>query len=196
MRLRTAFGAVVLQVWRGKNPAEGKWGIPIRERWGLSAHQQLSPALQDKLAYFATVTGSYAAAAALAAKVGYGVEDSTVQALVQRVGARAEEQTQARLKTLPPEQTALRGPTPLGVLMIDGYLVRHRGPGWGLKTTRKSRVEWHEEKVGVFYRHEQNVAQDRLKQARPVVAAGVVDTRRPATADVHDIVVPCSGHEP
>jgi hypothetical protein len=183
-------------VWRGKNPAEGKWGIPIRERWGLSAHQQLSPALQDKLAYFATVTGSYAAAAALAAKVGYGVEDSTVQALVQRVGARAEEQTQARLKTLPPEQTALRGPTPLGVLMIDGYLVRHRGPGWGLKTTRKSRVEWHEEKVGVFYRHEQNVAQDRLKQARPVVAAGVVDTRRPATADVHDIVVPCSGHEP
>jgi hypothetical protein len=42
--------------------------------------------------------------------------------------------------------------------MIDGYLVRHRGPGWGLKATRKSRVEWHEEKVGVFYRHEQNGA--------------------------------------
>jgi len=48
----------------------------------LSPHQQLSPALEDKLAYFATVTGSYAAAAKLSAKVGCPVEDSTIQVLV------------------------------------------------------------------------------------------------------------------
>src|SRR5205814_6157574 len=29
------------------------------------------------------------------------------------------------------------------------------GPGWGKEKTQKPRVEWHEMKMGVFYRHEQ-----------------------------------------
>ena len=32
MHLRTAFGLVGLKVWRGKDPADGHWGCPIRER--------------------------------------------------------------------------------------------------------------------------------------------------------------------
>ena len=156
MHLRTTFGVVVLNVWRGKNPADGTWAIPMRQRWGLSPHQQLSPALEDKLGYFATVTGSYEAAARLARKVGVAVEDSTVHALVQRLGTRAHEQTQERLQTVPKEKTPTRAPSPPGVLMIDGFQVRHRGEGWGKKKTPKARVEWHEQKVGVFYRHEQN----------------------------------------
>lgn len=155
MHLRTAFGRVALAVWRGKNPADQSWAIPIRQHWGLSAHQQLSPALEDKLAYFATVTGSYAAAARLAAKVGCPVDESTVQALVQRLGARALRQTQTRLARPPAEKEPARAPSPLAVLMIDGFQVRHRGPGWGKKKTKKPRVEWHETKVGVYYRHEQ-----------------------------------------
>lgn len=157
MRLRTAFGLVVLRVWRGKNPADGSWGIPIRQRWGLSAHQQLSPALEDKLAYFASVTGSYASAAQLAAKVGMPVAEATVRALVQRLGARAEGQIQARLHTVPKEKAPERAPSALGVLMLDGFLVRQRGAGWGKKKTKQARVEWHEQKTGVFYRHEQSV---------------------------------------
>ncbi len=155
MHLRTAFGPVALSVWHGENPAEGRWGCPIRERWGLTPHQQLSPALEDKLAYFATVTGSYAAAAQLAAKVGCPVEDSTIQILVQRLGAKAEARTQARLEQTPVEKSPVRAPTPLAVLMIDGFQVRFRGPGWGKKKTGQPRVEWHESKRGVFYRHEQ-----------------------------------------
>lgn len=69
MQLRTAFGTVNLRVWRGKNPADGTWGIPIRKLWGLAPHQQLSPALEDKLAYFATVAGTYESAARLARKL-------------------------------------------------------------------------------------------------------------------------------
>ena len=161
MHLRTAFGLVALTVWHGKNPAEGRWGCPIRERWGLSPHQQLSPALEDKLAYFATVTGSYEAAAKLAAKVGCPVEDSTICELVQRLGAKAEAQTQARLETTPEEQHPARAPTPLAVLMVDGFQVRFRGPGWGKKKTPQPRVEWHEEKLGVFYRQEQAVPGER-----------------------------------
>jgi len=79
MQRRTSFGPVVLRVWRGKNPADGHWAIPMRQRWGLTAHQQLSPALEDKLAYFATVTGTYEMAAQLARKVGVPIEDSTVR---------------------------------------------------------------------------------------------------------------------
>jgi Uncharacterised protein family (UPF0236) len=156
MPLRTSFGTVGLKVWRGKNPGDGRWGIPIRQRWGLSPHQRLSPALQDKLAYFATVAGTYESAAALAGKVGIPIEDSTVRQLVQRLGARAEEQTQKRLQTEPAQRHPQRGASPLALIMIDGYQVRHRGPDWGRRKARKPRVEWHEQKVGVFYHQDRN----------------------------------------
>lgn len=156
MHLRTAFGIVTLRVWRGKNPTDGTWAIPIRQRWGLSPHQQLSPALEDKLAYFATVAATYESAARLARKMGIPIEDSTVRQLVQRLGARAEEQTLQRLKTVPPSLEPKRPPSGLGVIMIDGYQVRYRGPDWGKKKARKPRVEWHEQKVGVFYHQDQN----------------------------------------
>ena len=171
MRLRTAFGAVALVVWHGQNPADRRWGCPIRQRWGLSAHQQLSPALEDKLAYFATVTGSYAAAAQLAAKVGYAVEDSTIQALVQRLGARAEAQTQVRLKETPAEKAPQRAATELAVLMLDGFQARLRGPGWGKQKTAQPRVEWHDQKTGVFYRHEAAVRLERGQLAEKVVVS-------------------------
>lgn len=158
MRLRTAFGLVALSVWHGKDPSDRHWGCPVRERWGLRAHQQLSPALEDKLAYFGTVTPSYEMAAKLAAKLGYPVEDTTIRALVQRLGAKAEAQMQARLQQPPPEKQPARAPTPLAVLLLDGFQVRFRGPGWGRRKTVQPRVEWHEMKLGVFYRHEQAVA--------------------------------------
>jgi hypothetical protein len=156
MRLRTAFGGVTLKVWRGKNPTDGTWGIPIRQRWGLGPHQRLSPALEDKVAYFATVAGTYEMAAQLARKLGIPIEDSTVRELVQRWGARAEAQTQQRLQTVPPVIAPQGPPSALAVIMIDGYQVRHRGPDWGKKKARKPRVEWHEQKVGVFYHQAQN----------------------------------------
>jgi hypothetical protein len=117
--------------------------------------------LEDKLAYFATVTGSYEVAAQLAARLGYGVEDSTIHALGQRLGAKAEAQTQERLKRAPEEKAPGRAATPLAVLMVDGFQVRFRGPGWGKRQTVQPRVEWHELKLGVFYRHEEAVAEPR-----------------------------------
>jgi len=39
--------------------------------------------------------------------------------------------------------------------MIDGWMARFRGPGWGQENTDEARVAWHELKTGVFYRHEQ-----------------------------------------
>ena len=54
-------------------------------------------ALEEKLAFTATLAGSYAAAGQLAAKWSSEVADSVIHALVQRVGSKAEAQTQERL---------------------------------------------------------------------------------------------------
>ena len=160
MHLRSGVGVVELQVWHGQDPRDRHWGCPMREQWGLTAHQQLSPSLEDRLAFTVTATGSYAEAAAVAAKWDCPVDDATLHALVQRLGARAESQTQQRLTEWPAETHPQRAPTELAVLMIDGWQVRQRGPGWGCRKTKQLRVEWHELKTGVFYRHEQAARTD------------------------------------
>jgi len=155
MRLRTSVGVVELAVWHGTDPGTGRWGCPMRQRWGLTAHQQCSPTLEDKLAFTVTATGTFAQAAAVATKWGCPTDDSTVHALTQRLGARAEAQTQQRLRQTAAEAAPQRAASELGVLLIDGWQVRQRGPGWGRKKPKQPRVEWHELKTGVFYRHEQ-----------------------------------------
>lgn len=148
-------GVVKLKVWYGKDPVSQRWGCPIRQRWGLGPHQEMSPLLEDKLAFTITETLSYRGAAAVASKWACPVDDATAHALAQRLGERAEEQTQERLEELPRELTPQRAASKLAVFMMDGWQGRYRGPGWGKKRTKKKRVEWHEVKVGIFYLLEQ-----------------------------------------
>jgi hypothetical protein len=121
----------------------------------LGPHQKITPGLADKLCFTVTASGSYEEAAALASKWGCPVDDSTLYALVQRMGGKAEEQAQARLATVPKELEPRRKPSELAVLLMDGWLARFRGRGWGEKKTSEKRVEWHEIKTGVFYLQEQ-----------------------------------------
>ncbi len=155
MHLRTTVGLVELTVWYGLDPATRHWGCPIRQQWQLTAHQQLSPGFQHRLAFTVTATGTYEQAAAVAAQWGGPMDDATLHALTQRLGARAEAQTQQRLHTVAVERTPLRAASALTVFELDGWQVRHRGPGWGRQKTAQPRVEWHEWKTGVTYRHDQ-----------------------------------------
>jgi hypothetical protein len=155
MRLRTVVGVVELRVWHGKDPQDKHWGCPVREQWGLQKHQQMSAALEERLAFTATATATYREAALVATKWGSAVDDSVMHALVQRLGSKAEVQTQERLKKPPQESHPQRRASELAILMVDGWQVRFRGPGWGKQRTQKERVEWHEMKTGVFYLHEQ-----------------------------------------
>lgn len=155
MRLRTGVGVIELKVLHGQDKSDQHWGCPMRERWGLRAHQELSPWLEEKLAFTATATGSYEEAAAVAQKWGSGVEASTVHALIQRLGQEAEAKTQRRLETVAQALEPQRKASELAIFQLDGWLVRQRGPGWGKKKTKKKRVEWHELKMGVFYFMEQ-----------------------------------------
>src|SRR2546423_1078087 len=63
MSLRSVVGAIRLEVWHGQDPGDKHWGCPLRERWGLRAHQQMSPVLEEKLAFTVTLSSSYEAAA-------------------------------------------------------------------------------------------------------------------------------------
>ena len=81
MHLRTGVGVIELRVLHGQDPGDRHWGCPIREHWGLSAHQQLSLALEDKLAFTVTATPSYAEAAAVADKWGVSVTAASLHTL-------------------------------------------------------------------------------------------------------------------
>ena len=133
-------GVLKVKVWYGLDPGTGRWGNPMRQRWGLGPHQEMSPALEDKLAFTVTATGSYEEAAAVAQKWNSPVDDSTLHALTRRLGTRAEQQTLARLASVPAELAPQRAASQLAVFMLDGYLARYRGPGWGKKRTQKKRV--------------------------------------------------------
>jgi hypothetical protein len=171
MQLRSGSGIVKFKVWYGLDPGTGRWGCPMRQRWGLGPHQEMSPALEDRLAFTVTATLSYELAAAVARKYSYQADDSTLHALAQRLGARAEAQTQARLGSVPVELNPERPASELAIFMLDGFHVRYRGPGFGRKKTKEKRVEWHELKTGVFYFQEQSC---RTESGRGVLVEKVV----------------------
>jgi hypothetical protein len=154
LSLHSELGEVKLVVDYGQHPTTRKWGCPVRAAWQLGPHQKLTPGFAEKLCFTVTATGSYEEAAQVASQWAQSIDDSTLHGLVQRAGARAQAQAQSRYEQLPEERQPQRGPSGLGVLMVDGCQVRYRGGGWGKKKTQKDRVEWHELKLGVFYRHE------------------------------------------
>ena len=171
MGLQSVVGRVRVEVWHGQDPKDKHWGCPIREKWDLRPHQQMSPALEEKLAFTATLSGSYEAAAQVASKWGSAVDDSVVQVLVQRVGSKAEAQSRERLKQVPQESDPQRAASELALLMVDGWFARFRGPGWGKKRTKKDRLAWHEIKNGVFYLQEQAA---RTEAGRGIIVDKVV----------------------
>lgn len=171
LTLVSELGEIKLTVDYGQDRASGEWFCPVRRAWGLGAHQQITPAWAQKLGFTVTATGSYEEAAAVASCWGRAIDDSTLHALVQRVGARAQVQARARYDTLPKERQPGQAPSALGVALVDGCQVRERGAGWGKKRTKKNRVEWHELKLGVYYRHEQAA---RTEGGRGLLADKVV----------------------
>jgi len=181
MGLRTVVGQVKLRVRQGQDPQDKHWGCPIREKWGLRAHQQMSPALEEKLAFTATLANSYEATAQIACRWGSPVDDSVVHGLVQRVGSKAEAQTQERLEQVPRESPPQRAASELALLMLDGWFARFRGPGWGKQRTKKDRVEWHEIKDGVFYLQEQA---GRTSGGRGVITDKIVVRSQADPADL------------
>lgn len=166
--LQTVSGTITLRAPYGFSTQTRKWVCPARRAWDLAAHQRLSPALEQRLAYNAAATGSYEKAAAMAVCWGSEISDDAIHALVERLGPRS-----ARLDTAPVAPP--RAPTFLLVIMLDGWMVRERGPQWGAppQTLTPERVAWHEVKSAIIYRLEdraENAAGRGLLIQKNVVA--------------------------
>jgi hypothetical protein len=151
LQLNTVVGTVKLRVRHGYSVALNQWICPAREAWGLKAYQRLSPELESRLAYTASETASYEAAAKMAATWGSPVSDGCIHQHAQSLGQSAAELQLPMPKPLPKE------PEFSLVMMLDGWLARERGPDWGAGPQKKNpeRITWREIKSAVIYRLEQ-----------------------------------------
>lgn len=154
LQLRTVSGVVRLRVRHGFSPALGQWVCPARLAWGLKPYQRLSPELESRLAYTASATTSYEAAAQMATRWGTPVSDGCIHQHVQSLGTVAE-RIELPDPVIPPQE-----PEFSLVIMLDGWMARERGPDWGAGPRKKDpqRILWHEIKSAVIYRLEQRVA--------------------------------------
>lgn len=129
----------------------------------------MSPILEEKLCFTATLVGSYEAAAQVAKKWGVAADDSTIHSHVQRAGKRAEALADARVERAMDIHTRdevvaeatrkNKGQEFSLVIEMDGWMLRERGGQWGLKPPEKQgdRVAWHEMKTAIVFRLDQRV---------------------------------------
>lgn len=147
--LHSCVGSVTVNAAYGFSTKTGRWLSPAREHWHLEPWQRVTPELQQRVNYSATQTGSYEKAAAMATRWGCPVSDDLIRKHVQRIGERARE------RSLPPPESAPQKELPFSlVIMMDGWMVRERGPDWAvpLESPAPERVAWHEVKSAVIYR--------------------------------------------
>ena len=149
MVLRTVCGPVHLMLWYGYCRQSQRHLSPVREHWRMAAYQQLSPELEQRLCYTATETGSFEKAARMASTWGCAISDDAVHACVDRKGGQALENPLADLRPVPAYPFTL-------IIMMDGWLARHRATQWGDKPPDKKadRIQWHEIKSAVIFRLE------------------------------------------
>jgi uncharacterized protein UPF0236 len=169
--LETTLGRLTIRAHYGYDPKSQKWMFPVKELWGLRAHQEVSPSLEQLVSYTATECGSYQKAHQMAASWGVKISATSIHKHVQHLGAKAQQQEQIRARraldaATRPEvarQAQLQAPNALQeyslVISMDAWKARERGPDWGLKpaTVPGERVAWKDLKLAVIYRLDQLV---------------------------------------
>lgn len=150
-----------MRAQKGYSTARKAWVIPIREVWGLAPNQRLTPTLQRRLCCTAVETGSFEKASALAAEWGCFVSDDAIRSCAVTLGRQALD---APLRTACADQA---GPDDTLVIMMDGWMARHRGKDWGQKRRAggQERVHWHEIKSAILYRLKNQVQVSQKRRA-------------------------------
>ena len=161
LNLKTTLGWIVVRATKGYCTARKAWIVPMREAWGLDKNQRLSPSLQRKLCCTAVETGSFEKAAALASEWGSNVSDDAIRSCVVALGEKA---LTAPISTDCAEKA---GPDDVLVIMMDGWMARHRGKDWGIqkRIEGQERIHWHEIKSAIIYRLKDQVNISRKRRA-------------------------------
>jgi hypothetical protein len=169
--LDTTLGRVIIRAHYGYDPPSQRWIFPVKELWGLAAHQEVSPYLEQLVSHTATECGSYQKAQQMADNWGVKISDTSIHKHVQRLGAKAQQQEQTRAKraldaaTRPEVARQAQAQAPNGlqeyslVISMDAWKARERGPDWGLKPPEApgERVAWKDLKLAIIYRLDQLV---------------------------------------
>jgi hypothetical protein len=149
MVVRTVSGPVEIRVWYGFCRLSNRPVCPARETWKMAPYQQLSPEFERRLCHTASETGSFEKAAQMATIWGSPVSDDAIHACIARKGRQAQAHPLTEAIPAPAQPFTL-------ILMMDGWLARHRDIQWGLKPPDKkaARVQWNEIKSAVLFRLE------------------------------------------
>ncbi len=93
-------------------------------------------------------TGSFEKASSLAAEWGCSISDDAIRSCVVSLAEKA-----AELPVSSPCIDRAQRDDVL-IIMMDGWMARHRGEDWGKKRKREGqeRIHWHEIKSAVMYR--------------------------------------------
>lgn len=148
IKLITTIGEVSLLLTKGYCPVRQEWVTPVRETFRLEKNQRLSPSLQRKICCTAAATGAFEKASVIASEWGCQISDDAIRNCVLSVGNKALSKP---LKT-PCADSAEKDD--VLIIMMDGWMARHRGKDWGEQKHKEGqeRVHWHEIKSAVLYR--------------------------------------------
>ena len=146
--LKSLFGDVRLKVAAGYERKTGLWTVPAREAWGLKENQRLTPALQFRACCTAAETGAYERASRLMGHLGFTLSDDAIRSCAESTGR------QAAAHPLFERCPNAAGAQDVLILMMDGWLMRHRGKNWGVDAEEAAdeHVHWHEIKSAILYR--------------------------------------------
>ena len=136
---------MVIHATKGFCPERKAWRVPVRQSWALAKHQRITPTLQRKICCTAVETGSFEKASSLAAQWGCQVSDDAIRSCALALGQKSRKQP------LSSPCARRAGPEDVLVIMMDGWMARHRGKDWGRKkpANGQERIHWHEIKPAV-----------------------------------------------
>ena len=155
MVVLTRMGPVRIRVLIGRRATLRKvgkkykrcWETPFRELYFHGGHSAVTPGVEDLVVMVACETGSFEKGAAVCGKFGLELSDDRMRSVTLRAGRACKPEL------LPGKSARAAGPDDILVVMMDGWMARHRGVGWGVKgAAPDAKIDWKEIKSAVLFR--------------------------------------------
>ena len=147
MEIDTSLGKARITVLCGQCKSTRGWETPFRDRLFRGERGAVSPALERRIVTTTCETGSFEKSAKVCGAWGCELSDDKAMMTVRRVGDACDP------SLLPGLCDCAAGEDDVLVVMMDGWMARHREWKWGVKSASpEERVAWHEIKSAVMFR--------------------------------------------
>lgn len=147
MEIDTSPGKAKITVPCGQCKSTRGWETPFRDRLFRGGRGAVSPALERRIVTTTCETGSSEKSAKVCGAWGCELSDDKAMMTVRRVGDACAP------SLLPRICDCAAGEDDVLVIMMDGWMARHREWKWGVRSASpEERVAWHEIKSAVMFR--------------------------------------------